>query len=178
MFLTAPVCWNWQTRRTQNPLVATPCGFKSHHRHQGAPLRPKGPGWRSFFTRAAGENPPAQVGRKTPPFRCGRKSGGTCGTRGKTASPESHHRHQNWKRSLVRRFQFLSLDGRETTSAGWEKNSALSVQPEKRRDLRNAGKNRITRVPPPAPVESLDTQFAYGGFFVISHLDARAAACI
>ena len=24
----------WQTMRTQNPLVATPCGFKSHHRHQ------------------------------------------------------------------------------------------------------------------------------------------------
>ena len=24
----------WQTRRTQNPLVAIPCGFKSHHRHQ------------------------------------------------------------------------------------------------------------------------------------------------
>ena len=23
----------WQTMRTQNPLVATPCGFKSHHRH-------------------------------------------------------------------------------------------------------------------------------------------------
>ena len=29
-----PVCWNWQTRRTQNPLLATACGFKSHHRHQ------------------------------------------------------------------------------------------------------------------------------------------------
>jgi hypothetical protein len=28
---------------------------------QGATLRPKGPGWRSFFTRAAGENPPAQA---------------------------------------------------------------------------------------------------------------------
>ena len=24
----------WQTRRTQNPLVAIPCGFKSHLRHQ------------------------------------------------------------------------------------------------------------------------------------------------
>ena len=31
-----PVCWNWQTRRTQNPLVAIPCGFKSHYRHQCA----------------------------------------------------------------------------------------------------------------------------------------------
>ena len=28
-----PVCWNWQTRWTQNPLVAIPCGFKSRHRH-------------------------------------------------------------------------------------------------------------------------------------------------
>ena len=26
--------WNWQTRRTQNPLMETSCGFKSHHRHQ------------------------------------------------------------------------------------------------------------------------------------------------
>lgn len=33
---TLPVCWNWQTRRTQNPLPAMACGFKSHHRHQGA----------------------------------------------------------------------------------------------------------------------------------------------
>ena len=24
----------WQTRRTQNPMVAIPCGFKSHLRHQ------------------------------------------------------------------------------------------------------------------------------------------------
>ncbi len=29
----APVCWNWQTGRTQNPLPAMACGFKSHHRH-------------------------------------------------------------------------------------------------------------------------------------------------
>ena len=28
-----PVCWNWQTRRTQNPLLETTCGFESHHRH-------------------------------------------------------------------------------------------------------------------------------------------------
>ena len=28
-----PVCWNWQTRRTQNPLLATACGFDPHHRH-------------------------------------------------------------------------------------------------------------------------------------------------
>ena len=30
---SVPVCWNWQTRRTQNPLLATACGFESHHRH-------------------------------------------------------------------------------------------------------------------------------------------------
>ena len=30
-----PVCWNWQTRRTQNPLMATSCGFDPHHRHHG-----------------------------------------------------------------------------------------------------------------------------------------------
>lgn len=29
-----PVCWNWQTRRTQNPLSARTCGFDPHHRHQ------------------------------------------------------------------------------------------------------------------------------------------------
>ena len=34
-----PVCWNWQTRRTQNPLVATPCGFDPHHRHHRSRMR-------------------------------------------------------------------------------------------------------------------------------------------
>ena len=29
-----PVWWNWQTRGTQNPVVAIPCGFDPHHRHQ------------------------------------------------------------------------------------------------------------------------------------------------
>lgn len=29
-----PVCRNWQTRQTQNLLVATPCGFKSRSRHE------------------------------------------------------------------------------------------------------------------------------------------------
>ena len=33
-YLHTPVCWNWQTRRTQNPLVVTPYGFDPHHRHQ------------------------------------------------------------------------------------------------------------------------------------------------
>ena len=28
-----PVCWNWQTRQTQNLLSARACGFESHHRH-------------------------------------------------------------------------------------------------------------------------------------------------
>lgn len=32
--LNMPKWWNWQTRRTQNPVVAIPCGFKSHFRHQ------------------------------------------------------------------------------------------------------------------------------------------------
>ena len=35
-----PVCWNWQTRWTQNPLVAIPCGFDPRHRHQRG--RPRG----------------------------------------------------------------------------------------------------------------------------------------
>ena len=26
--------WNWQTCGTQNPVVAIPCGFDPHHRHQ------------------------------------------------------------------------------------------------------------------------------------------------
>lgn len=25
--------WNWQTRGTQNPVMATSCGFDPHHRH-------------------------------------------------------------------------------------------------------------------------------------------------
>ena len=28
------VWWNWQTRRTQNPMMVTSCGFKSHYPHQ------------------------------------------------------------------------------------------------------------------------------------------------
>ena len=28
------VWWNWQTWRTQNPLIAISCGFKSRYRHQ------------------------------------------------------------------------------------------------------------------------------------------------
>ena len=32
--MNTPKWWNWQTRRTQNPMVAIPCGFKSHLRHQ------------------------------------------------------------------------------------------------------------------------------------------------
>ena len=32
--INLPKWWNWQTRRTQNPKMATSCGFKSHFRHQ------------------------------------------------------------------------------------------------------------------------------------------------
>ena len=32
--VNSPVWWNWQTRRTQNPVVAIPCGFDPRHRHQ------------------------------------------------------------------------------------------------------------------------------------------------
>ena len=38
------MCWNWQTRRTQNPLVVTPCGFDPHHRHTKSPRGLKVPG--------------------------------------------------------------------------------------------------------------------------------------
>ena len=33
MNFVKPVCWNWQTRRTQNPLMATSRGFDPRHRH-------------------------------------------------------------------------------------------------------------------------------------------------
>ena len=29
-----PLWWNWQTRRTQNTMVAIPCRFDSDQRHQ------------------------------------------------------------------------------------------------------------------------------------------------
>ena len=29
-----PVCRNWQTRQTQNLLIARSCGFKSRHRQK------------------------------------------------------------------------------------------------------------------------------------------------
>ena len=29
-----PAWWNWQTRGTQNPVVAIPCGFDPRRRHQ------------------------------------------------------------------------------------------------------------------------------------------------
>ena len=32
-----PVWWNWQTRRTQNPVVAIPCRFDPDYRHQKQP---------------------------------------------------------------------------------------------------------------------------------------------
>ena len=42
----------WQTRWTQNPLMATSCGFKSRGRHSLAgakPLNPKRLGFSGFF---------------------------------------------------------------------------------------------------------------------------------
>src|SRR5919204_6452482 len=33
---TTPKWRNWQTRRTQNPVGETPCGFDSHLRHSSA----------------------------------------------------------------------------------------------------------------------------------------------
>jgi hypothetical protein len=43
-----PVWWNWQTRRTQNPVGATPCGFNSHHRHHTKPRTYASPYFDSF----------------------------------------------------------------------------------------------------------------------------------
>ena len=45
----APKWWNWQTRRTQNPVMATSCGFKSRLRHQKPELTCSG-----FFCANAG----------------------------------------------------------------------------------------------------------------------------
>ena len=44
----APKWWNWQTRRTQNPVMATSCGFKSRLRHQQRKARPYGKNTRLF----------------------------------------------------------------------------------------------------------------------------------
>ena len=33
-----PLWWNWQTRGTQNPVMATSCGFDPHQRHQKNPI--------------------------------------------------------------------------------------------------------------------------------------------
>ena len=38
----------WQTRRTQNPMLETTCGFKSHHQHQCASVFAE-----AFFVSAA-----------------------------------------------------------------------------------------------------------------------------
>ena len=46
-----PVCWNWQTRWTQNPFPATGCGFKSRHRHQDSQNKPFGLVWEFFCFR-------------------------------------------------------------------------------------------------------------------------------
>ena len=52
-----PKWWNWQTRRTQNPVMATSCGFKSRLRHHGnacfaaADKKEKQLGFSFFFVR-------------------------------------------------------------------------------------------------------------------------------
>ena len=66
----------WQTRRTQNPLAATSCGFKSHRRHQSAAsVKPLAAGfflcakschWH-MHRKEAGE-PPAAPQPARPPF--------------------------------------------------------------------------------------------------------------
>ena len=38
----SPMWWNWQTRGTQNPVVAIPCGFDPHHRHHLQPRKLSG----------------------------------------------------------------------------------------------------------------------------------------
>ena len=44
-----PVWWNWQTRRTQNPVVAIPCRFDPDHRHQKKPVNLTIDGFFHFF---------------------------------------------------------------------------------------------------------------------------------
>ena len=38
-----PVCWNWQTRWTQNPLPAMACGFDPRHRHHNVAAKARPP---------------------------------------------------------------------------------------------------------------------------------------
>ncbi len=52
-----PVCWNWQTRRIQNPLVAIPCGFDPRHRHHKAKPLPEGEGLSIYESNGTGVEP-------------------------------------------------------------------------------------------------------------------------
>lgn len=51
-----PVCWNWQTRWTQNPLPAMACGFDPRHRHHFSKVRKPVilSGFADFFMPSAG----------------------------------------------------------------------------------------------------------------------------
>ena len=64
-----PVCWNWQTRRTQNPLVVTPYGFDPHHRHKNNPLDRVPVKGIIFIPGAEGSNSTAARRRQTKPLR-------------------------------------------------------------------------------------------------------------
>ena len=56
-FCYMPVCWNWQTRRIQNPLVAIPCGFDPRHRHHKAKPLPEGEGLSVYESNGTGVEP-------------------------------------------------------------------------------------------------------------------------
>ena len=95
------MCWNWQTRRTQNPLVVTPCGFDPHHRH--TKRRPQAcPAWGRFlYSRGEGANRATAPQcrnqqssgllvspRETPPAGKGtQKVAGAYAVRGRTGRP-------------------------------------------------------------------------------------------
>ena len=58
-----PVWWNWQTRRTQNPVVAIPCRFDPDYRHQKKPKLNRKGQFGFLFIQAAGlAYHPTQVG--------------------------------------------------------------------------------------------------------------------
>ena len=68
LFIT-PVCWNWQTRRTQNPLVVTPYGFDPHHRHKKQFPSRVPAGELFFISGAEGSNSTAARRRQAKPLR-------------------------------------------------------------------------------------------------------------
>ena len=64
------MCWTWQTRRTQNPLVVTPCGFDPHHRHKKAPLAVSRPRALFYFRCWGVEQDGAPQRAKNSPVDC------------------------------------------------------------------------------------------------------------